>query len=55
MSRGLIIYKGVKAHYLGFKRWRIFMPDGFTFDIMAKAGIWELIYCIERGRDRGWV
>lgn len=51
----MLIFKKYRAVYLGLKRWRITAPDGFQFDIKAKKGIAEIIYVINRWRNRGWV
>lgn len=49
----MVVYRNFKAVYLGFKRWRIFVPAGWHFD--CKAGnIIALIEKIERWRLSEW-
>lgn len=50
----MLMYKGYKAWYLGFNRWRIYAPDGFIFEVMEKNVI-SLKVSIERWRKLGWV
>lgn len=49
----MLMYKGFKAVYLGLKRWRIYAPSGWSFDIGA-VSIFGLIQCIDRWRNTVW-
>ncbi len=50
----MLMYKGYKAAYLGLKRWRVYTPDGFIFEVMEKS-ITSMKQSIERWRKLGWV
>lgn len=50
----MIMYKGFRAVYLGLKRWRIFTPSGWTFDVSV-GNVICLVERIELWRGKEWV
>lgn len=48
----MVRYKGFTFTLLGFKRWKVTTPNkDFTFDIIFKGGIPELIERVEIWRE----